>query len=579
MPARVALIVAGLAAVLVADDQVVVHKELSRLPVKELTVFKDGHAYVVHEGKRPVDAAGRVRLDSLPTPVLGTFWAYSRDKAADLTAVTAGRHTVRVERTALTVPELIEANPGRQVVVTEGDRQYDATIVGFLVRTSEEVQATSPATATTFPAQRSNLVQLKTLEGVRIVPVEQITNLRFPGDYGTKVPVEEERNLLTLHLDWKGQKAAAEADVGMAYLQRGVRWIPNYRVELDGQGKAKVILQATLINELTDLENATIHLVVGVPTFEFKETIDPLAMGQTLGTLSQYFEQGSSTRYGLSNSIMTQQISRMSEVRRQPQAEQPAAVDLGPDVANTGKAEDLFVFTVNNISLRRGERMVMPVTEQAIAYKDVFVLDIPYAPPREVEPNLNDERQRELKKLLTSPKATHRIRMTNSSRQPLTTAPALLIRDGRVLSQSMMTYTSPGASSDITLTTAVDIKVGKTEKETKRTPNAQQWHGTILQRVDLAGTITLRNLRDTPAEIEVVRHILGNAGEVAPEGKAEMVNALENDEFYARPSWWSWYSWPGWWSHYNGVGRFAWDVTLEKGQSIDLTYTWHHYGP
>src|SRR5688572_5785285 len=93
MLARLVLVVLCLAALAVADDQVVTQKELSRLPVREMTVFKDGHAYVVHEGKRPVDTAGRVRLDSLPTPVLGTFWAYSRDKAAALTAVTAGRHT------------------------------------------------------------------------------------------------------------------------------------------------------------------------------------------------------------------------------------------------------------------------------------------------------------------------------------------------------------------------------------------------------------------------------------------------------------------------------------------------------
>ena len=35
----------------------------------------------------------------------------------------------------------------------------------------------------------------------------------------------------------------------MIYLQRGIRWIPEYRVEIDGKGEARVKLQATLINE------------------------------------------------------------------------------------------------------------------------------------------------------------------------------------------------------------------------------------------------------------------------------------------------------------------------------------------
>ena len=33
---------------------------LARMPVKEITVFKDGHAFVLHEGTLPTDAAGNV---------------------------------------------------------------------------------------------------------------------------------------------------------------------------------------------------------------------------------------------------------------------------------------------------------------------------------------------------------------------------------------------------------------------------------------------------------------------------------------------------------------------------------------
>src|SRR5205809_4340206 len=101
---------------------------LARMPVKEVTVFKDGHAYVVHQGTMPTEG-GNVLLDLLPTPVLGTFWPYSLDKNATLHSVTAGRRRVKVERTAMTVRELIEANVGAEVVVTEGTKpSYQATI-------------------------------------------------------------------------------------------------------------------------------------------------------------------------------------------------------------------------------------------------------------------------------------------------------------------------------------------------------------------------------------------------------------------------------------------------------------------
>ena len=49
----------------------------------------------------------------------------------------------------------------------------------------------------------------------------------------------------------------------------------------------------------------------------------------------------------------------------------------------------------------------------------------------------------------------HKLRLTNNSKYPLTTAPALILRDGRVLAQGMMTYTATGADVDLAITTAV----------------------------------------------------------------------------------------------------------------------------
>ena len=113
---------------------------LAKMPVKEVTVFKDGHAYVVHQGTMPADASGNVLLDLLPNPLLGTFWPYSLDKKATLQSVTAARRRVKVEHTALTIRELVEANPGAEVVITEGTKPpFQATIVKLLSRSSEEL--------------------------------------------------------------------------------------------------------------------------------------------------------------------------------------------------------------------------------------------------------------------------------------------------------------------------------------------------------------------------------------------------------------------------------------------------------
>ena len=171
-------------------------------------------------------------------------------------------------------------------------------------------------------------------------------------------------------------------------MQKGIRWIPNYKITLDGDGSALIELQATLINELADLENVTANLVVGVPRFEFDHTRDPIALQDVAARLGQYFQSGSQTAFALSNAIMSQ-TTRMGEVRRPAARTVQPDLDLGPEVGGA-KNEDLFVFTVENLSLGKGERMVLPVTSFTIPYADVYQLDVSMTPPTEVWRQFND---------------------------------------------------------------------------------------------------------------------------------------------------------------------------------------------
>ena len=83
--------------------------------------------------------------------------------------------------------------------------------------------------------------------------------------------------------------------MGLLYLQKGIRWIPSYKFVIDGKGGVTVQLEATLINELADLDDVTANLVVGVPSFAFADTADPIGMGQTVAQLSQYFQPDAQT--------------------------------------------------------------------------------------------------------------------------------------------------------------------------------------------------------------------------------------------------------------------------------------------
>ena len=281
------IVLTALFASLLRADPPMPMKALAKMPVKEITVFKDGHAFVLHSGKMPTEANGNVVMDYLPTPVVGTFWPYSAEKGAKLTAVTASQHKVLVDHTAISLRELIEGNIGAAVSVTElpadgGSNAkaiiYDATIVSIPEQSGEELEATSPPNGGEKLPIKGNVVLMKTVAGMKVVNIDRIVDITFKAEHKTALPHEEFRNLLTLKLDWAGGKPAKEAEVGMMYLQKGVRWIPEYKIVIDGKDSATISLEATLLNEMTDLDDVTAHLVVGVPSFAFKDTIDPISL-------------------------------------------------------------------------------------------------------------------------------------------------------------------------------------------------------------------------------------------------------------------------------------------------------------
>jgi hypothetical protein len=305
--------------------------------------------------------------------------------------------------------------------------------------------------------------------------------------------------------------------------------------------------------------------------------MDPISLQQSAAQLSPYFQQGDRMS-SLSNAIMSQVAVAADARRSAPGA--PGAADLGPDLPESTKSEDLFVFTLRHVTMKKGERMVAPVADYTIPYKDVFTLDLPFAPPPEVRANLNTEQEAEMARLLGVPLVSHKVRFTNKGAYPLTTAPALVVRDSRVLAQGTMTYTATGASSDLEITKAVDIAVVKSDAEAGRVPNAVQWQDSAFARIDLGGKINLTNYRATPVEVEITRHVLGNVTRADNGGVITKVNVFEDGTYMAPgdyPHWWRWYNWPQWWSHFNVVGRINWKVTIRPGESADLGYSWHYF--
>lgn len=558
-------------------------QDASRLPVVEVTAFKDGHAFIAQEGTVSESTPGEVMLDNTPSPVLGTFWVYTPSNGTKILSVTAGRRIVPINRTALSLRELIDANPGAAAVVTETNQtSYNATVIGFLTRTTKELTQTSPPNTDEQLPRKSDLVMLKTDFGTKALGLNQIASITFKDNPKTAGAQEEFRNYLRVQVPAAQTARPEPRRIGMTYLQKGIRWMPSYRIELDGKGQASAKLQATVVNEMMDLTNVTLNLVIGVPSFTFKDNIDPMAVQETLAQLSQFFQGRndvtSNLRNNFNNSIMSQQY-----LGGAPSASQSTGTGVPSDLPEGAKNEDLFVFTLHNITLRKGERLQLPLSSSTAKYQDIYTLDVPFTPPPELGRNSGTRQQMELARMMTSPKVMHKARLSNNGKEPFTTAPALILREGKIVAQGMMTYAAPGASADLSLTTAIDIQVNKTDAETNRIPNAVNLDGNNYMQVNCKGGLRLVNRRGETVEIEVNRYVLGQADRANSNGKIEMVNMFEDSRFLSgtggedSTDWWNSYSWPYWWSRANGSGRITWNFKLDAGQSIDLGYAWHYF--
>ncbi|MDW8290214.1 MAG: hypothetical protein RMM06_05790 [Armatimonadota bacterium] len=520
------------------------------LPVKELVVFKDGHAYVIHEGEVPTDERGNVLLEYVPTPLLGTFWAYSQSPQATLKAVVAATRRVNVKRTALSLRELLEANVGARAAITEvNGEKYTGTILAVPTRLPEELQATAlPDTGDKLP-QRGNIILIKTEDGTRATPIDRIQYVTFLETCNTSVVETELRNLLTLRLSWGNRQPSKTARVGMLYVQRGVGWIPQYRLVLDGRGRAQLFLQAAIVNELTAFDNARVNLVIGVPSFAYRGTVDPIALQQTIAQLSPHLQP--ETRRALSGAMMAVA----------PEADAAGAGSV-PEVTGAAAREDLFVFTVEGVSLRKGERMTLPVATYTLDYRDVYTLHIPpdVAPP--VSPL--EAHQQEVAADLTTPKVTHRIRLKNTTAHPFTTAPILLLAGDTLLRQDRITYTPRGSEVDIPIGTAVNISVQRKDRELRRTAGAATLGGVDYVLVQMEGTLTLTNYTDKTVDLEVTRVIHGEVESVSPQAEVTRTGGASGSAVPVAPA-------------LNPTSQIVWKLSLPAGQNAQLTCQWKYY--
>jgi hypothetical protein len=329
----------------------------------------------------------------------------------------------------------------------------------------------------------------------------------------------------------------------MAYLRKGITWIPEYTLRVIDEETAELTLRGTLVNLAEDLVHADVNFVVGVPHFVHTDYMAPAAVGQVIRTIGAAVAP---------SQVMTQIASRAAIASNMTRADQfdagggvvehavGGAADVKDALGNlpqlAGAAgTDFTVYSKKDLTVRCGEKAIVTLFTKKIKYTHLYR----WSPPGRME---------------------HKLVLANSTDTAWTTGPCLAVSGTRPLSEDLLCYTPRGGHVEVPVTAAVNIAHDQTEREVDRKLKAYEpAHNFWLDLVTVEGTLKVRNFEAKPVDVVIEPAITGRPIKASDGGDiwvdTTKLKLLER------------------------AGRIRWRMTLEPGQTREVTYTYERYVP
>jgi len=521
---------------------------------KSVAAFKNGLGFFVRDGEAALSDGWAV-WDMIPPAALGAFWVGSPKQGVSIERLIASEEEVTKTIPAISISEILAANVGKEVTLTVTDRSGPAAsptkVTGKIISVPDERKPPADQSRGGAASTRATIVLIAAPEGTLAINKDMVTGVQFAGEANSNYTSKEKAR----RLRFKVSGAKDKAPVTIAYLQKGFSWSPAYLVELLDDKKARVTMQGLLINDVEDIEGANVSFVVGYPNFVAANITSPLALTQSLADFVTALGRGSDTERRDGTSHYTTQSVSAFYAYDNLSLSYPAGPQFG---YSTGKdtpgaaEEDLFLYQVKDVSLKKGERAYYTVFSAEAPYEHIYEWVIPDT--SRVQPNgYIDSNRRSDEVTPPTDQVWHKLKLTNNSPYPWTTAPAMAMSNGQPLSQDSIDYTPKGAPGELRITVATDIKAGRSEVEKSREPFQQ--YGYSFQRVVTDGKLTLKNFKSKAIVVTVKAIAIGEVSSTSPQ--ATVKKTTEGLKAV------------------NPTSVMTWSVPLNPGEekSLDYSYT------
>lgn len=465
--------------------------------LRTLVVFKEGFGFYVREGSATLED-GWATTNLVPQAVAGTLWIYPKNAADRIDTIILTKDN----RVVFEKPEELKTALANKVGLSLRIQTDNGSITdGKLTNLLDKMML--------IQNQQKNYVAI---EYSKITAVALI-------DFPVKIKL-------------RTAKPNGLSDLGLAYVQEGVRWQPSYMLELNGK-MGRLTLRGTLLNLDEELKDASVVFVVGAPSLVNSGSVDELLQGFMSGAL----ELSGTTAFGGGGFGQTLDGRLAMEADKKA----PATGNLRGSFARAGdpmanlitsdETGELQYYTKPNFSLRPGER----------AMATIFEIEIPVNPLFEWEADDNT-----VQYILT---------LENKSPQPFTTGPVFVVESQRPVGQQTIQYTPPGGKAELRMAQGIGLKTERTETELKRGEPFKVGQESWLP-ITLQGKLSMENFRKEPAEVRIYRTLKGKVLDLGG-GTVKNVNVSQTGP--------------------NTVSQVEWKVTVPAGKKLEIVYSYESY--
>jgi len=495
---------------------------IAKSKIVSLGIFKNGLVVVKREVQIAKD--GTYRLDALPEPVHGSFWVESNARVDVSVKMRDVETPVHVEGQVRLQHDLA----GKNVTLYFRNEKIPA-VTGTVVKLAK---AAAPEGLVAEPpsGQHENFWIVKTEKGrIYVNPGDVMMVKTEDADEKTV----QKKPVLILNV----AKLDKQPSVFVSYLTNGMAWAPSYHVDISDPKSMAIEMAAVVRNELIDLDNVEIKLISGFPSVEFAHVTSPLSARTTL---TKFFQEVG----GRSDALFRQDLALSNNISfNQPilsQREHFGRPNLGAIPA--GEGVDLHFESIGKRSMLRDESFSLTVAKTKADYERVVEWTVGTSPVAR-KYGVRAEQKDEMWDVLL---------YKNPFKFPMTTAPAMVVENGRFNGQRTSFWSNVGEEANLRITRSLSVRATSREEADSKPNERVAVEDKTYTKVYLKGELTMSNHRNQPVKMHVRHAIRGVIHEI--DGEPKRIAREESLE------------------DINRIHEVIWTVTLNPGEERKLAY-------